>query len=119
MVTARRGDHQVTRNSSFFKRVNLPASHVSPPDDESVMPFNCVPPQNTQTQPPSLSPAKGTPTQDTWTGASPHPLPTALNVGPPAPPCSTVATEPVLRRSTCERKPPMNLQDYVQCVCVR
>ena len=35
MVTVQRGDHQVTRNSSLFKRVGLNTSHKEEEDSES------------------------------------------------------------------------------------
>ena len=51
MVTVQRGNHQVTRNSSLFKRVGLNASHKEKEDPESESEYNPHPQQKSPETP--------------------------------------------------------------------
>ena len=96
MVTANSGDHNITRNSSYFKQIPHTPILVQEGDEEHIPDVNTkVENQNTETNIPNKS---ATPQQPK---------------APPDPPPSSESGPVVQKRSTRATRMPEHLKDYI------
>ena len=108
MVTAERQGHKVTRNSSFFRKVNIPMDTPAEEPEEDPEPVL----QEEIMHPPVCPPV--TPVKAEGETNPPDCQP----VQPPSPILKSPILKSPIRRSSRTRQQPVRFQDYVQCVYI-
>ena len=110
MISVRGGgrDHNVTRNSSFFKKVNIP--YVPQREEEEEEPVA----DNDTDQPAVVVDDKHDTETVRDTGQADPQEETTVRRQPPRP----ILKSPVARRSSRVTKKPVRFRDYVQCIYV-